>query len=79
MSQLPSPRNVQTPLPSPSPSIENVTPGDDIVHDFSNDPDASMYNLQTEDERVIFPEDIFEDVEPQEVNSVPYNINGNHT
>ena len=78
-SHPPSPGNVQTPLPSPSPSVENVTPEHDAVHDFSSDPDASMYNLQSEDERVLFPEDIFEDVEPQEVNSVPYNIDGNHS
>ena len=79
VSQPPSPRNVPTPLHSPSPSIENVTPRDDTLHDFSNDPDASMYNLQTENERVLFPEHIFEDVQPQEVNSIPYNIDGNHT
>ncbi|MCG8623656.1 MAG: hypothetical protein MJE68_16890, partial [Proteobacteria bacterium] len=35
--------------------------------------------MESPDERVLFPEEIFTDVEPEEVERVPYNINGNHS
>ena len=46
---------------------------------FSSEPDASMYNLSTPDQRILFPLDLFMDIEKEDVTSVPYNINGNHS
>ena len=38
-----------------------------------------MYNLSTPDQCVLFPFDVFMDIDKEEVTSVPYNINGNHS
>ena len=37
-----------------------------------------MYNLSTPDERVLFPLELFDDMDKEQVAKVPYNINGNH-
>ena len=78
----PSPRDLSTPVPSPSYQNDDFNPTyveDDGQQDFSSEPDASMYNLCTPDQCVLFPLDLFMDIEKEEVTSVPYNINGNHS
>ena len=47
--------------------------------DFSNEVDCLMYNLKSEDDHIIFPEEIFVGVDPENVKRVPYKINGNHS
>ena len=70
-----TPGNINTPNNSGSESED-----DDISQqDFSNEADCSMYNLHSEEDRVVFPEEIFSDVDPEIVRCVPYNINGNHS
>ena len=77
-SRPPSPGDVNTPN-------QLVTEENEDDHnyeedfDFSDEPDSSRYNLQSEDQRVIFPEHIFDDIDPQKVKFVPYNITGNHS
>ena len=51
----------------------------DGQQDFSSEPDASMYNLSTPDQHILFPLDLFMDIEKEEVTSVPYNKNGNYS
>ena len=54
----PSPFQVETPVPSPSYGKDDFDPtyeGSDLLPDFSSESDASMYNLSTPDERVLFP------------------------
>ena len=78
----PSPGDVSTPVPSPSYQNDDFNPTyveDDGQQDFTSEPDASMYNLSTPDQRVLFPFDVFMDIDKEEVTSVPYNINGNHS
>ena len=65
--------DVNTPNNSESEDDGNIDP------DFSNEQDCSNYNLQSEDERVLFPEHIFNDIHPQNVKCVPYKINGNNS
>ena len=49
-----------------------------MLPDFSSEKDASMYNLSTPQQRVLFPFELFEDMDNEQVTKVPYNINGNH-
>ena len=77
----PSPFEVETPVPSPSYGKDDFDPtyeGSDLLPDFSSEPDASMYNLSTPDERVLFPLELFDEMDKELVAKVPYNINGNH-
>ena len=77
----PSPFEVETPVPSPSYGKDDFDPtyeGSDLLPDFSSESDASMYNLSTPDERVLFPLELFDDMDKEQVAKVPYNINGNH-
>ena len=79
-SRPPSPGDVDT--PNQLATEEKEDEDDDEYQeefDFSNEPDASRYNIKSPDECVIFPEEIFDDIEPQKVRFVPYNINGNHS
>ena len=78
----PLPGDLSTPAPSPSYQNDHFNPTyveDDGQQDFSSEPDASMYNLSTPDQCILFPLDVFADIEKEEVTSVPYNINGNHS
>ena len=78
----PSRGDVSTPVPLPSYQNDDFNPTyveDDGQQDFTSEPDASMYNLSTPDQRVLFPFDVFMDIDKEEVTSVPYNINGNHS
>ena len=77
----PYPGDVSTSVPSPSYQNDDFNPTDveDVgQQDFNSEPDASMYNLSTHDQCVLFPLDLFMDIEKEDVTSVPYNINGNH-
>ena len=49
-----------------------------MLPDFSSESDALMYNLSTPDKRVLFPLELFDDMDKEQVAKVPYNINGNH-
>ena len=65
--------------PSHEPNDFNPTfDGSEMLPDFSSEPDASMYNLSTPQQRVLFPLELFEDMDNEQVTKVPYNINGNH-
>ena len=78
----PSPGEISTPVPSPSDEQNEFNPTLDvseILPDFSSEPDASMYNLSTPDQRVLFPLETFAGIEKEPVLKVPYNINGNHS
>ena len=78
----PSPGEISTPVPSPSHEPNDFNPtfdGSEILPDFSSEPDASMYNLSTPQQRVLFPLELFEDMDNEQVTQVPYNINGNHS
>ena len=73
------PREISTPSPSHEPNDFNPTfDGSEMLSDFSSEPDASMYNLSTPEQRVVFPLELFEHMDNEEVTKVPYNINGNH-
>ena len=77
----PSPGEISTPVPSPSHEPNDFNPtfdGSQMLPDFSSEPDASMYNLSTPQQRVLFPLELFEDMDNEQVTKVPYNINGNH-
>ena len=77
----PSPGEISTPVPSPSHEPNDFNPtfdGSEMLPDFSSEPDASMYNLSTPQQRVLFPLELFEDMDNEQVTKVPYNINGNH-
>ena len=77
----PSPFEVETPVPSPSYVKDYFDPTyecSDLLPDFSSESDASMYNLSTPDECVLFPLELFDDMDKEQVAKVPYNINGNH-
>ena len=52
---------------------------DEVEYDFSTDADASEFNVTSESQRILFPEEIFENIEPSKVRCVPYNTNGNHS
>ena len=70
-----------TPNPSPTHVMDDFNPtmlDPTVVPDFSNEPDASVYNLREEEQKVNFPEDIFHEEHKEIVTQVPYNINGNH-
>ena len=78
----PFPRDLVTPVPSPSYQNDDFNPTyaeDDGQQDFTSEPDESMYNLSTPDQCILFPLDLFMDIEKEDVTSVPYNINGNHS
>ena len=72
-----TPGDIPTPNRTPPHTEQEDTP-DEIEFDFTNE-DASQYNLTSEDQCVWFPEEIFDDIEPETLNYVPYNINGNHS
>ena len=77
----PSPGEISTPVQSPSHEPNDFNPtfnGSEMLSDFSSEPDASMYNLSTPQQRVVFPLELFEDMDNEQVTKVPYNINGNH-
>ena len=77
----PSPGEISTPVPSPSHEPNDFNPsfdGSEMLPDFSSEPDASMYNLSTPQQRLLFPLELFEDMDNEQVTKVPYNINGNH-
>ena len=77
----PSPGEISTPVPSPSHEPNDFNPtfdGSEMLPDFSSEPDASMYNLSTPQQCVLFPLELFEDMDNEQVTKVPYNINGNH-
>ena len=77
----PTPENFSTPTPSPSCEMDSFNPTyieEEAVEDFSNDADASMYNLSSPDQRVCIPYNILTCLKEEKVSSVPYNINGNH-
>ena len=77
----PSPGEISTPVPSPSHEPNDFNPsfdGAEMLPDFSSEPDASMYNLSTPQQHVLFPLELFEDMDNEQVTKVPYNINGNH-
>ena len=76
----PSPGEISTPVPSPSHEPNDFNPtfdGSEMLPDFSSEPDASMYNLSTPQQHVLFPLELFEDMDNEQVTKVPYNINGN--
>ena len=78
----PFPGDLSTPVPSPSYQNDDFNPTYvevDGQQDFSSEPDASMYNLSTPDQHILFPLDLFMDIEKEEVISVPYNKNGNYS
>ena len=77
----PSPGDVDTPNELVTEVTEENEDDNDYQEDFDflDEPDTSRYNLQSEDQCVIFPEHIFDDIEPQTVRFVPYNITGNHS
>ena len=61
----PSPFDVPTPVPSPSYGKDDFDPtyeDTELLPDFSSEPDASMYNLSTPQQRVLFPLELFEDM-----------------
>ena len=62
----PSPGEVDTPNELVTEVTEDNEDDNDYQEDFdfSDEPDVSHYNLQSEDQRVIFPEDIFDDIKP---------------
>ena len=77
----PSPFDVPTPVPSPSYGKDDFDPTyehTELLPDFSSEPDASMYNLSIPQQRVLFPLELFEDMDNEQMTKVPYNINGNH-
>ena len=77
----PSPGEISTPVPSPSHEPNDFNPtfdGSEMLPDFSSEPDASMYNLSTPQQCVLFPLELFEDMDNEQVTKVPCNINGNH-
>ena len=70
----PSPFDVPTPVPSPSYGKDDFDPtyeDTDLLPDFSSEPDASMYNLSTPDQSVLFPLELFEDMDNEQVTKVP--------
>ena len=73
-----TPGDIPTPNRTPLRTEQEDTP-DEIELDFTNDENASQYNLTSEDQHVQFCEEIFDDLEPETLNYVPYNINGNHS
>ena len=52
---------------------------DEVWYDFSTDPDASEFNVTSESQHILFPEEIFEEIEPANVCCVSCNINSNHS
>ena len=66
------------PTPQNVPILFEHEDQDKVEHHFSADPDASEFNATSESQHVIFPEEIFEDIQPENVRCEPYNINGNH-
>ena len=73
-----TPGDIPTPNGTPPCTEQEDTPIE-MEFDFTNDEDASQYNLTSEDQRVRFPEEIFDDIQPETLKYVPYNINGNHS
>ena len=75
---LSTPGDIPTPDQTPQRTVQEDNE-DEIKFDFTTDTDASQYNLTSEDQCVRFPEEIFDDIEPETLNYVPYNINSNHS
>ena len=73
-----TPGDIPTPDQTPLRTVQEDNE-DEIEFDFTTDTDASQYNLTSEDQCVLFPEEIFDDIQPETLNYVPYNINGNHS
>ena len=73
-----TPGDIPTPDQTPPCTVEEENE-DKIEFDFTTHTDASQYNLTSEDQCIWFPEEIFDDIEPENLNYVPYNINGNHS
>ena len=63
----------------PTPQNSCISVEDEVQYDFSTDPDASEFNATSESQCILFPEEIFEEIEPAKVCCLPYNINGNHS
>ena len=59
-----TPGDISIPNGTPPRTEQEDTP-DEIQFDFTNDEDASQYNLTSEDQHVRFPEEIFDDIEPE--------------
>ena len=75
----PSPGNVETPIELLTQEGNENENEYQKEFDFSDEPDASKYNARNEEERTTFPEHIFQDIQPEAVTFVPYNITGNHS
>ena len=73
-----TPGDIPTPNGTPPRTQQDDTPNE-IEFDFTNDEDVSQYNLTSEHQCVWFPEEIFDDIQPETLKYVPYNINGNHS
>ena len=80
----PSQGSLETPVPSPHSELElddfNPTVNHSTAppYNFDDEPDASMYNVRSKDEKIVFPYDIVNTIPTEHVAKVPYNINGMH-
>ena len=78
----PNPGLVITPTPSPEKLLDDfnqtyVQPDTNWEGNFDQ-PEASIYNSRSVDERIIFPYTAAADLVIENIVNVPYNINGNH-
>ena len=78
----PNPGIILTPTPSPDSTLDDFNPT--YVRQPTNtestfdEPEAAIYNCRSEGERIQFPYTAAAELPTENIEKVPYNINGNH-